>query len=141
LSGGVLAMTRGRTAIEQCDLAHQHALLRRPQRTVVEPTVHDPEMRPDRISSDIPALPIRTLPAIQVHNDWTLHNIIVAADGVDYIVDFNSMRARTCAGSTGWRARQGRREGQEGHWRTVISITGHWPFSTFLPSSFFFYLS
>ena len=29
-------------------------------------------------------------PAIQVHNDWTLHNIIVAADGVDYIVDFNS---------------------------------------------------
>ena len=83
-------MTRGRTAIELKDLAHQHALLRRPQRTVVEPTVHDPEMRPDRISSDIPALPIRTLPAIQVHNDWTLHNIIVAADGVDYIVDFNS---------------------------------------------------
>jgi hypothetical protein len=102
-------MTRGRTAIELCNLAHQHALLRRPQRTVVERTVHDPEMRPDRISSDIPALPIRTLPAIQVHNDWTLHNIIVAADGVDYIVDFNSMRARTCAGSTGWRARQGRR--------------------------------
>ena len=79
-------MTRGRTAIELYDLAHQHALLRRPRRTVVERTVHDPEMRPDRISSDIPALPIRTLPAIQVQNDWTLHNIIVAADGVDYIV-------------------------------------------------------
>ena len=62
--------------------------LRRPRRTVVKRTVHDPEMRPDRISSDIPALPIRTLPAIQVQNDWTLHNIIVAADGVDYIVDF-----------------------------------------------------
>jgi len=40
-------------------------------------------MRPDRISSDIPALPIRTLPAIQVQNDWTLHTIIVAGDGVD----------------------------------------------------------
>jgi hypothetical protein len=98
-------------------------------------------MRPDCISSDIPALPIRTLPAIQVQNNWTLHNIIVAADGVDYIVDFNSMRARTCAVSTGWRARQGRRGGQEGDWRTVISITGHWPFSAFLPSSYFLYLS
>jgi hypothetical protein len=40
------------------------------------------------------ALSIRALPAIQVHNDWILRNIIVAADGVDYIVDFDSMRAR-----------------------------------------------
>jgi Ser/Thr protein kinase RdoA (MazF antagonist) len=29
-----------------------------------------------------------------VHNDWILRNILVAADGVDYVVDFDSMRAR-----------------------------------------------
>ena len=40
------------------------------------------------------ALALPRLPAIQVHNDWILRNIIVAADGVDYVVDFDSMRAR-----------------------------------------------
>jgi hypothetical protein len=59
------------------------------------------------------------------------------------IVDFNSMRARTCAGSMGGALDRGEEAGQEGDWRTVISITGHWPFSIFLSessSSFFFYL-
>ena len=40
------------------------------------------------------ALTLARLPAVQVHNDWILRNIIVAADGVDYVVDFDSMRAR-----------------------------------------------
>ena len=40
------------------------------------------------------ALDLPRLPAIQVHNDWILRNILVAADGVDYVVDFDSMRAR-----------------------------------------------
>jgi len=40
------------------------------------------------------ALDLPRLPAIQVHNDWILRNIIVAADGVDYVVDFDSMRAQ-----------------------------------------------
>jgi hypothetical protein len=40
------------------------------------------------------ALTLARLPAVQVHNDWILRNIIVAADGVDYVVDFDSMRTR-----------------------------------------------
>jgi hypothetical protein len=43
------------------------------------------------------ALDLPTLPAIQVHNDWILRNIIVAADGVDYVVDCDSMRAHARA--------------------------------------------
>ena len=40
-------------------------------------------------------LTIRTLPAVQVHNDWILRNIMVTADGTDYVVDCDSMRTRT----------------------------------------------
>jgi hypothetical protein len=40
-------------------------------------------------------LAVRTLPTVQVHNDWILRNIMVAADGVDYVVDCDSMRARS----------------------------------------------
>src|SRR5215472_4952349 len=39
-------------------------------------------------------LTVRTLPTVQVHNDWILRNIMVAADGTDYVVDCDSMRAR-----------------------------------------------
>ena len=39
-------------------------------------------------------LAIRTLPMVQVHNDWILRNIMVTADGTDYVVDCDSMRAR-----------------------------------------------
>ena len=39
-------------------------------------------------------LTVRTLPAVQVHNDWILRNILVTADGTDYVVDCDSMRAR-----------------------------------------------
>lgn len=39
-------------------------------------------------------LTVRTLPRVQVHNDWILRNIVVAADGTDYVVDCDSMRAR-----------------------------------------------
>ncbi|CEF49364.1 unnamed protein product [uncultured bacterium] len=40
-------------------------------------------------------LAVRTLPTVQVHNDWILRNIMVAADGVDYVIDCDSMRAQT----------------------------------------------
>jgi hypothetical protein len=40
-------------------------------------------------------LTVRTLPTVQVHNDWILRNILVTADGTDYVVDCDSMRART----------------------------------------------
>ena len=40
-------------------------------------------------------LTVRTLPAVQVHNDWILRNIMVTADGTDYVVDCDSMRTRT----------------------------------------------
>ena len=45
----------------------------------------------DRYAS---TLAVRTLPAVQVHNDWILRNIMVTADGTDYVVDCDSMRAR-----------------------------------------------
>ena len=38
-------------------------------------------------------LAVRTLPMVQVHNDWILRNIMVAADGTDYVVDCDSMRS------------------------------------------------
>ena len=37
---------------------------------------------------------VRTLPTIQLHNDWILRNIMVTADGTDYVVDCDSMRTR-----------------------------------------------
>ena len=40
-------------------------------------------------------LTVRTLPTVQVHNDWILRNILVTADGTDYVIDCDSMRART----------------------------------------------
>jgi hypothetical protein len=40
-------------------------------------------------------LTVRTLPTVQVHDDWILRNIMVTADGTDYVVDCDSMRART----------------------------------------------
>src|SRR5215469_13097085 len=40
-------------------------------------------------------LAVRTLPTVQVHNDWILRNIMVAADGTDYVVDCDSMRSGT----------------------------------------------
>ena len=40
-------------------------------------------------------LAVRTLPRVQVHNDWILRNIMVAADGTDYVVDCDSMRSGT----------------------------------------------
>ena len=39
-------------------------------------------------------LTVRSLPRVQVHNDWILRNIIIAKDGTDYVVDCDSMRAR-----------------------------------------------
>ena len=39
-------------------------------------------------------LAVPTLPSVKVHNDWILRNIMVAADGIDYVVDCDSMRAR-----------------------------------------------
>ena len=39
-------------------------------------------------------LAVRTLPTVLVHNDWILRNILVTADGTDYVVDCDSMRAR-----------------------------------------------
>jgi hypothetical protein len=39
-------------------------------------------------------LAVPTLPTVQVHNDWILRNVIVAADGTDYVVDCDSMLAR-----------------------------------------------
>jgi hypothetical protein len=40
-------------------------------------------------------LTVRTLPTVQVHNDWILRNILVTADGTDYVIDCDSMRAHT----------------------------------------------
>jgi hypothetical protein len=40
-------------------------------------------------------LAVRSLPAVQVHNDWILRNIMVTEDGTDYVVDCDSMRARS----------------------------------------------
>jgi hypothetical protein len=40
------------------------------------------------------ALPMETLPAVRIHNDWLLRNIIVTADGADYVIDCDSMRNR-----------------------------------------------
>jgi hypothetical protein len=40
-------------------------------------------------------LAVRTLPTVQVHNDWILRNIMVTADGTDYVVDCDSMRSGT----------------------------------------------
>jgi hypothetical protein len=40
-------------------------------------------------------LAVRTLPTVQVHNDWILRNIVVAADDTDYVVDCDSMRSGT----------------------------------------------
>jgi hypothetical protein len=40
------------------------------------------------------SLTVRTLPTVQVHNDWILRNIMVTADGTDYVVDCDSMRTR-----------------------------------------------
>ena len=39
-------------------------------------------------------LAVRTLPTVQVHNDWIVRNIMVTVDGTDYVVDCDSMRAR-----------------------------------------------
>jgi hypothetical protein len=39
-------------------------------------------------------LTVPTLPTVQVHNDWILRNIMVTADGTDYVVDCDSMRRR-----------------------------------------------
>jgi hypothetical protein len=41
------------------------------------------------------SLTVRTLPMVQVHNDWILRNIMITADGTDYVVDCDSMRTRT----------------------------------------------
>jgi hypothetical protein len=38
------------------------------------------------------ALSTDSLPAVKIHNDWILRNIMVAADGTDYVVDCDSMR-------------------------------------------------
>lgn len=38
------------------------------------------------------ALPMTALPAVTVHNDWVLKNIIVAPDGDDLVIDCDSMR-------------------------------------------------
>ena len=40
-------------------------------------------------------LTVRSLPRVQVHNDWILRNIIIAKDGTDYVVDCDSMRSGT----------------------------------------------
>jgi hypothetical protein len=37
---------------------------------------------------------IKPLPAVRNHNDWILRNIVVAADGTDYLIDCDSMRYR-----------------------------------------------
>jgi hypothetical protein len=38
------------------------------------------------------ALPMAVLPAVTLHNDWVLKNIIVARDGADLVIDCDSMR-------------------------------------------------
>lgn len=40
------------------------------------------------------ALPMEMLPAVRNHNDWLLRNILVTADGTDYVIDCDSMRNR-----------------------------------------------
>jgi hypothetical protein len=41
-----------------------------------------------RMLRGLPALPLR-----QIHHDWTLRNVLVDERGVDYLVDFDSLRA------------------------------------------------
>jgi hypothetical protein len=41
-----------------------------------------------RALRSVPSLPLR-----KIHHDWTLRNILVDRSGVDYLVDFDSMRA------------------------------------------------
>jgi hypothetical protein len=36
---------------------------------------------------------IQTLPILQNHHDWTLRNIIIDENGIDYVIDFDSMQA------------------------------------------------
>jgi hypothetical protein len=37
---------------------------------------------------------IKPLPAVRNHNDWILRNIVITADGTDYLIDCDSMRYR-----------------------------------------------